>query len=66
MALTRVIEPKWYTTTEVAVMLGYGLTKVKHLIAAGQLESLKDGGSRRILPEHVEAYVRRKAREQAA
>jgi len=66
MAGTRVIEPRWYTTAEVAVMLGYGLTKTKHLIATRQLESLKDGGSRRILPEHVAEYVRRRATEQAA
>jgi hypothetical protein len=42
-------------------MLGYGLTKTKHLILSGQIGSIKDGGSRRILPEHVDAYIRSKA-----
>ena len=27
------IQPKWYTTKQVAVMLGYGLTKTKHLVS---------------------------------
>jgi excisionase family DNA binding protein len=60
------IELKWYTTAQVAVMLGYGLTKTKHLIPSGQLGSIKDGGSRRILPEHVDAYIRSKAAQEAA
>jgi excisionase family DNA binding protein len=59
------VEPKWYTTTQVAAMLGYGLTKTKHLILSGQLGSIKDGGSRRILPEHIDAYIRRKAQDAA-
>lgn len=56
-----VIAPRWYTTAQVAVMLGYSLTKTKHLVLSGQIESLKDGGSRRILPEWVDDYIRRKA-----
>ena len=60
------VEPRWYTTAQVAAMLGYGLTKTKHLILSGQLGSIKDGGSRRILPEHVDAYVRSKASQDAA
>ena len=60
-----VIQPRWYTTAEVAVMLGYGLTKTKHLILSGQIRSIKDGGNRRILPEYVDEYIRRKAREGA-
>lgn len=59
----RVIQPVWYTTREVAAMLRYSLTKTKHLVKSGQIRSVKDGGSRRILPEHVEEYIRRKARE---
>jgi excisionase family DNA binding protein len=59
------VEPKWYTTAQVAAMLGYGLTKTKHLILSGQLGSIKDGGSRRILPEHIDAYIRRKAQDAA-
>jgi excisionase family DNA binding protein len=59
------VEPKWYTTAQVAAMLGYGLTKTKHLILSGQIGSIKDGGSRRILPEHVDAYIRRKVQDAA-
>jgi excisionase family DNA binding protein len=54
-----VITPKWYTTAQVAEMLGYGLTKTKYLVVTGQIRSVKDGGRRRILPEWVDEYVRR-------
>ena len=37
-------------------MLGYGLTKTKHLVLSGQIRSIKDGGNRRILPEYVDEY----------
>jgi excisionase family DNA binding protein len=47
-------------------MLGYGLTKTKMLVATGQLRSLKDGRSRRILPQWVDEYVARRAEESAA
>ena len=57
------IQPRWYTTAEVAVMLGYGLTKTKQLVLSGQIRSIKDGGNRRILPEYVDEYIRRKAEE---
>jgi len=30
------IQPKWYTAKQVAVMLGYSLTKTKHLVLSGQ------------------------------
>lgn len=56
-----VIAPRWYTTREVALMLGYGLTKTKHLVLTGQIRSLKDGRNRRILPEWVDDYIRRVA-----
>jgi hypothetical protein len=46
-------------------MLGYGLTKTKHLILSGQIRSIKDGGNRRILPEYVDEYIRRKEQEAA-
>jgi excisionase family DNA binding protein len=59
-ATERTIEPVWYTVAEVAVMLRYGLTKTKHLVLSGQIRSIKDGGSRRILPEYVAEYVARK------
>lgn len=57
------IRPKWLTTAEVAVMLGYGLTKTKMLVVTGELRSLKDGGSRRIMPEWVDEYVARRIAE---
>jgi excisionase family DNA binding protein len=57
------VRPRWYTTKQVAVMLGYSLTKTKHLVLSGQIRSIKDGGNRRILPEYIEEYVMRKAKE---
>ena len=44
-------------------MLGYGLTKTKHLVLTGQIRSVKDGGNRRILPEWVDEYIRHKVEE---
>ena len=44
-------------------MLGYGRSKVQMLVIAGDLKSLKDGRSRRILPEWVDEYVARRAAE---
>jgi len=57
------IQPKWYTTKQVALMLGYSLTKTKHLVLSGQIRSIKDGGNRRILPEYVDEYVARRTKE---
>lgn len=54
---------KWYTTAEVAVMLRYSLTKTKQLVLSGQIRSIKDGGNRRILPEYVDEYIRRREQE---
>jgi excisionase family DNA binding protein len=64
-AVIRTVEltPKWHTVAEVAAMLGYGLTKTKMLIISGDLQSLKDGRSRRILPEWVDEYVARRVAE---
>ena len=56
---------RWYSMREVAVMLGYGLSKVKMLVITGELRSIKDGEYRRILPEWVDEYVARKAAEAA-
>ena len=44
-------------------MLGYSLTKTKHLVLSGQIRSIKDGGNRRILPEYVDEYVARRIEE---
>ena len=63
---SEVITPKWYTTEQVALMLGYGLTKTKYLLQSGQIRSVKDGGNRRILPEWVDDYIRRKVEEMTA
>ncbi len=52
---------RWYTVAEVAEMLGYGESKVRMLIVQGDLKSLKDGRSRRILPGWVDEYVERRA-----
>lgn len=57
------LEPKWFTVSQVARLLGYGETKVRMLIIAGDLRSLKDGRSRRVLPEWVDEYVARRASE---
>ena len=59
----QVITPRWYTTEQVAVMLGYGLTKTKYLVASGQIRSVKDGGNRRVLPEWVDEYIRDRVKE---
>ncbi|WP_328977243.1 helix-turn-helix domain-containing protein [Streptomyces canus] len=58
-----VIERKWYTTAEVAEMLGYGLSKTKMLVLTGEIRSIKDGRNRRILPRYVDEYVERRAQE---
>ncbi|MFK4103635.1 helix-turn-helix domain-containing protein [Streptomyces sp. NPDC019531] len=60
---TTVIERKWYTTPEVAEMLGYSLSKTKMLILTGEIRSIKDGRSRRILPRYVDEYIERRAQE---
>lgn len=57
--------PKWYTA-EVAVLLGYGETKVRMLIAQGELKSLKDGRSRRVLPRWVGEYIEPRCAESEA
>ena len=64
--MSAVIARKWYSTAEVAVMLGYGLSKTKTLVLSGQIRSVKDGRYRRILPEWVDDYIQRLAEEQAA
>lgn len=57
------LRPRWFTTAQVAEMLGFGLYKTKMLIATGELRSLKDGKYRRILPEWVDDYVNRRVQE---
>lgn len=57
------LSPKWHSPAEVAVLLGYGLSKVKMLIATRELRSVKDGKYRRVLPEWVDEYIARRIEE---
>ncbi len=57
-----ILAPRWYTVAQVVQLLNYGERKVRMLIITGQLRSIKDGRSRRILPEWVEAYVQDRAK----
>jgi excisionase family DNA binding protein len=59
------IEKKWLTITEVAQMLGFGVSKTKMLVIQGDIRSVKHGRHRRILPEWVDEYVRRYVEENA-
>lgn len=63
MSQRTILMPKWYTVQEVAMLLGFGLSKTKMLIATGKIRSLKDGGHRRVLPEWVDEYINRKVSE---
>jgi excisionase family DNA binding protein len=58
------LTPRWHSPAEVAVILGYGLSKVKMLIATGELRSVKDGKYRRVLPEWIDDYIRDRIAEQ--
>ena len=55
------LTPRWYTVAQVAQLLGYGESRVRMLIISGDLRSLKDGRSRRVLPEWVDDYVASRA-----
>lgn len=61
-----VLAPKWYSPAEVATLLGFGLSKVKMLIATGELRSIKVGKYRRVLPQWVDQYVAECAERWAA
>ncbi|WCN84569.1 excisionase family DNA-binding protein [Micromonospora sp. LH3U1] len=63
---SRDLTPRWYSPAEVAVLLGFGMSKVKMKIATGELRSIKDGKYRRILPEWVDDYVREQVERQEA
>jgi excisionase family DNA binding protein len=64
--MSRELAPRWYSPAEVAVLLGFGLSKVKMKIATGELRSIKDGKYRRVLPEWVDEYVREQVERQEA
>lgn len=57
--MTAVIERKWFTVPEVALMLGFGVSKTKGLVLSGRIRSVKVGRNRRILPQWVDEYVAR-------
>ncbi|MEH0938665.1 excisionase family DNA-binding protein [Micromonospora psammae] len=64
--MTHDLIPRWYSPAEVAVLLGFGISKVKMKIATGELRSIKDGKYRRILPEWVDDYIREQVERQEA
>ena len=64
--MSRDLTPRWYSPAEVAVLLGFGLSKVKMKIATGELRSIKDGKYRRVLPEWVDDYIRQQVERQEA
>jgi excisionase family DNA binding protein len=64
--MSRGLTPRWYSRAEVAVLLGFGISKVKMKIATGELRSIKDGKYRRILPEWVDDYIREQVERQEA
>jgi excisionase family DNA binding protein len=64
--MDKIITPKWHTIPEVAEMLGFSLSKTKSLVLSGEIRSIKDGHHRRILPEWVDDYIRRRVEEQVA
>ncbi|GGS07498.1 MULTISPECIES: excisionase family DNA-binding protein [Micromonospora] len=64
--MTHDLRPRWYSPAEVAVLLGFGISKVKMKIATGELRSIKDGKYRRILPEWVDDYIREQVERQEA
>jgi excisionase family DNA binding protein len=53
--------PRWHSVADVAKLLGFSETKVRMLIAERRLRSLKDGRSRKVLPEWVDEYVAHQA-----
>ncbi len=64
--VTTILTPKWHSPAEVAILLGFGLSKVKMLIATGELRSIKDGRYRRVLPQWVDQYIADCTRDWAA
>jgi hypothetical protein len=61
-----VVQPIVVSTTEAGRMGCWGMTRLRELIAAGELESYLDGRHRRITVKSIYAYIARKqAAEQA-
>jgi excisionase family DNA binding protein len=63
---TAQITRKWYSTAEVAELLGFGLSKTKFLVLSGEIRSLKAGRHRKVLPEWVDDYIRHQVGDEAA
>jgi excisionase family DNA binding protein len=61
-ATEMILRPRWYMVAQVAQLLNYRESKVRMLIITGQLRSIKDRRSRRIIPEWVEADVQDRAK----
>jgi excisionase family DNA binding protein len=51
--------PLLFTVERTAERLEIGRTKVYELIAAGELESITIGRARRVIPDSIDAYVKR-------
>jgi hypothetical protein len=49
--MSTIITRKWYSTAEVAEMLGYGLIKTKFLVLSGQIRSVIPEGAGPVIPE---------------
>jgi excisionase family DNA binding protein len=60
-AQAAIVRPLLLTDKAVAHALGCGRTTVWNLMAAGELDYVKQGKSRRILASSLEAYVSRLA-----
>lgn len=56
------LKPRWYTVKQAAESLGYSVAKTKMLVASGALKSVKDGGSRRIVPRWIDEYIEARVR----
>jgi excisionase family DNA binding protein len=63
MAVADVVAPLAVKPRAVCRMLDCGLTRVYELITAGELESFKDGRSRKISVASIEAYIARRLAE---
>lgn len=57
MTTNTAIEPKLFTVEETAAQLSTGVTKVRQLIATGELRSIKIGRLRRITASSIGEYI---------
>lgn len=64
-AFRGVMQRALLTKPEAAASLGIGLTKMKELIASGEIRVLKIGRVVRIEPEEIQRYISRLREEQA-